>query len=159
MRRLCRLPLLLAAACSSAVLAQTPDFSGRWTLVPDPAAAGGGTGGGLGQSVVIRQDAASLTIVRTTPAGEITSILKLDGSESKNIANIQGSAIEQLSKARWDGATLRIETTMAVDGNSIQISSAFSLDASGNLVVVSTRPDFQGGSTPITTKNTYKKAE
>jgi hypothetical protein len=36
---------------------------------------------------------------------------------------------------------------------------AISLDASGNLVVVSTRPDFQDGGAPVTTKATYKKAE
>jgi hypothetical protein len=36
---------------------------------------------------------------------------------------------------------------------------AMSLDASGNLVVVSTRPDFQGGGAPVTTKAMYKKTE
>jgi hypothetical protein len=32
-----------------------------------------------------------------------------------------------------------------------------SIDAAGNLLVESTRPDFQGGGGPITTKMTYKK--
>ena len=32
-----------------------------------------------------------------------------------------------------------------------------SLDPSGNLVVETTRPDFQGGGAPVTTKMSYKK--
>jgi hypothetical protein len=32
-----------------------------------------------------------------------------------------------------------------------------SVDAAGNLVVETTRPDFQGGGGPVTTKMSYKK--
>jgi hypothetical protein len=46
---------------------------------------------------------------------------------------------------------------MSFDGNPVQVSMKMSLDASGNLLVESTRPDFQGGGAPITTKTTYKK--
>ena len=48
---------------------------------------------------------------------------------------------------------------MNFDGNQVNLTMAMSLDASGNLVVVSTRPDFQGGGSPVTTKTSYKKAE
>jgi hypothetical protein len=34
---------------------------------------------------------------------------------------------------------------------------SMSLDPSGTLLVESTRPDFQGGGAPVTTKSTYKK--
>ena len=47
---------------------------------------------------------------------------------------------------------------MSFDGNAVNVTMAMSLDASGNLVVVSTRPDFQGGGAPVTTKVSYKKA-
>ena len=142
---------------SAAAYAQTPDFSGKWTLVPDPAAQG--PGGGLGQSAVIKQDASTMTINRTTQMGEITTVYKLDGSESKNTINFQGNAIEQLSKTKWEGGTLHVGTSMNFDGNAVNVTMAMSLDPSGNLIVVSTRPDFQGGGSPVTTKATYKKAE
>jgi hypothetical protein len=144
--------ILLATVAS----AQTPNFAGKWTMVPDPAATGG-MGGGLGQEATITQDATSITIKRTTQVGEFTSTYKLDGSESKNTITIQGNAIDQLSTTKWDGGTLKVDTTMSFDGNPVQVSMKMSLDASGNLLVESTRPDFQGGGAPVTTKATYKK--
>ena len=150
--------LLIAAT----VIAQTPpNFAGKWTLVPDPnaAPAGGGRGaGGLGQEATIVQDATSLTITRTTPVGSFTSTYKLDGSESKNTLNMQGNAIDQVSKAKWDGGKLLVNTTMNFNGNPVETSMVMSLDATGNLVVETTRPDFQGGGAPVTTKVTYKKS-
>ena len=147
--------ILVSAA--TAAQAQTPNFAGKWALVPDPAAQG--PGGGLGQSAVIKQDAGTMTITRTTQMGEVTTVYKLDGSESKNTLNFQGNPIEQLSKTKWEGGTLHVATTMNFDGNAVNVTMAMSLDPSGNLVVVSTRPDFQGGGSPVTTKATYKKAD
>jgi hypothetical protein len=149
--------LAIAIFLSTATAAQTPNFTGKWALVPDPAAQG--PGGGLGQTAVIKQDAATLIVTRTTQMGEFTTTYKLDGSESKNTLNFQGNAIEQLSKTKWEGGTLHVDTSMNFDGNPVQVTMALSLDAAGNLVVVSTRPDFQGGGSPVTTKATYKKAE
>ena len=148
--------LVFAVLLSAVTLAQAPNFTGRWAVVADPASQGPG---GLGQSAVIKQDATTLTVTRTTQMGEVTSVYKLDGSESKNTLNIQGTAIDQLSKVKWDGGTLKVDTSMSFDGNPVNVTMAMSLDASGNLVVVSTRPDFQGGGAPVTTKTTYKKAE
>ena len=144
-------------AFSSLALAQTPpNFAGKWTVIPDPAATGPGMGG-VGQSAVIKQDASSLTVTRTTQMGEFTSVYKLDGTESKNTLNFQGNAIDQISKTKWDGSTLKIDTTMSFDGNPVNVAMAMSLDPSGNLVVVTTRPDFQGGGGPVTTTTKYKK--
>src|SRR6476660_6386882 len=138
-----------------------PNFAGKWTLVPDTNAAGGGgrggMGGGLGQEASITQDASSLTIKRTTQMGEFTSTYKLDGSESRNTLNFQGNSVDQLSIAKWDGGKLNVATKMDFGGNVVETSMVMSLDATGNLVVDTTRPDFQGGGGPITTKSTYKK--
>jgi len=151
------LTLTLGILLSAATLAQSPNFAGKWAIVPDPAAQV--PMGGLGQSAVIKQDATTLTITRTTQMGELTSVYKLDGSESKNTLNFQGNSIDQISKAKWDGGTLHVDTTMNFDGNQMNVTMAMSLDPAGNLVVVSTRPDFQGGGAPVTTKTSYKKAE
>jgi hypothetical protein len=138
-------------------LAQTPNFSGKWALVPDPAAQV--PGGGLGRSAEIKQDASTMTITRTTQMGDITAVYKLDGSESKNTVNVQGNAIEQVSRTRWEGGTLHVDTVMNFDGNAVKLTMEMSLDSSGSLIVVSKRPDFQGGGSPVTTTATYKKAE
>lgn len=138
--------------------AQTPDFSGKWLVAEAPEGGRGGFGG-LGQATVIKQDATTLTIIRTTQMGEFTSVYKLDGSESRNTLNVQRNAIEQVSKTRWDGKILRVDTTMTFDGNPVQVTMALALDSPGTLIVESTRPDFQGGGAPITTKTTYKRAE
>ena len=159
MRRVSGLTVLLAAMVVAVSLSaqSVPNFAGKWTLVPD---AGGGRGGfgGLGQSATIAQDAATLTITRSTQMGEFTSIYKLDGSESKNTLNMQGNAIEQLSKTKWEGAKLIVNTSMSFDGNPVEVSMTMQLDPSGALIVESTRPDFQGGGAPVTTKTTYKKS-
>ena len=157
--RFARLPLVLAAILAATVAsAQTPNFAGKWTLVPNPSAAPGGPGGGgIGQEAVITQDATAITIKRTTQMGEFTTIYKLDGTESKNTLTVQGNTIDQVSKTKWDGGTLKVDTTLNFDGNPVQVSMSLSLDPSGNLLVESTRPDFQGGGAPVTTKATYKK--
>ena len=149
--------IALVMLLSVGAFAQTPNFTGKWTVVPDAASAGGGRGG-LGQEAVIKQDEKTLTITRTTQMGEFTSTYNLDGSESKNTLNFQGNAIEQLSKARWDGGKLVVDTTMTFDGNPVKVNMTLALDASGNLLVESTRPDFQGGGAPVTTKTAYKKS-
>jgi hypothetical protein len=147
--------VLIATAVT---FAQTPNFAGKWTMVVDPSApAGRGGFGGLGQAATITQDATSITITRTTQAGELTSLYKLDGSESTNTLNTPAGQIDQVSKTKWDGAKLVINSTLNFNGTPVEVSSVLSLDATGNLVVEATRPDFQGGGAPITTKTTYKK--
>jgi len=158
----CALTAVAVTLATALTLGQAPpNFAGKWTLVPDANAAGGGgrggMGGGLGQEATITQDASSLTIKRTTQMGEFTSTYKLDGSESRNTLSIQGNSVDQLSIAKWDGGKLNVATKMDFGGNVVETSMVMSLDATGNLVVDTTRPDFQGGGGPITTKSTYKK--
>jgi hypothetical protein len=109
------------------------------------------------QEANIVQDASTITITRTTQIGTLTSTYKLDGSESKNTLNIQGNSVDQVSTAKWDGGKLLVNTKMDFGGNPVELTMVMSLDPSGNLLVESTRPDFQGGGAPVTTKMSYKK--
>jgi hypothetical protein len=155
------LSLVVAATVAQA---QQPNFSGTWTLVPDPNAAGGGGGGGgrggggggLGQGGTVTQDAKTLTITRTTQAGEVKTVYNLDGSESKNMMAMRGGQIEQVSKAVWEGNTLVVTTNYTMGENAVSTKSVYSLDASGQLVVATTAPG-RGGGEPTTTTRTYKK--
>jgi hypothetical protein len=148
--------LTVAASMTIAAAQAPPNFAGKWTLVPDANTPQGGMGG-LGQEATITQDASTLSITRTTQMGTFTSNYKLDGTESKNTLSFQGNSIDQLSTTKWDGSKLLLNTKMDFGGNPVEIKTVLSLESSGNLVVESTRPDFQGGGGPITTKMTYKK--
>jgi hypothetical protein len=153
-----RLVTIIAAVASITIAAAQapPNFAGKWTLVPDPSAQPG-MGGGLGTEANITQDASTLTITRTTQMGTFTSNYKLDGSESRNVLNFQGNSVDQLSIAKWDGGKLLVNTKMDFGGNAVETKMVMSLDPSGTLLVETTRPDFQGGGAPITTKAAYKK--
>ena len=153
---------MLTMCLAAGVLAQTtPNFSGTWTLVPDPnapqVAGGRGRGGGmLGTTATIGQDAKTLTITRTTAAGEIKSTYNLDGSDSTNTMTFGENSMQFVSKAKWAAGKLVITTTSNFGGNAFETTMTLSLDA-GNLVVESTRPDVLGDGAPVTTKTTYKK--
>src|SRR5205085_1513821 len=148
--------ILTVALCAGTAMAQTaPSFAGKWTLVPDPSNQSP-MGGGLGTEATIVQDGTTLTITRTTQMGEMKAAYKLDGSESKNTFNMGGNSIDQVSKVKVEGPKVTINTTMNFGGQTAETVLSMWLDASGNLMVESTRPDFQGGGQPVTTKSTYK---
>ena len=161
--------VLVAASLS----AQTPSFAGKWTLVVDPNAPapagpggggrGGGRGGGFGQfcgmECTITQDATSVTVSRTTQAGETKTVYKLDGSETKSTQDMGGrGTLTSASKAMVMGAKLMITTTTdmsAMGGGNRETKMTLSIEG-GNMVVETTAPGFQDP-TPVTTKQTYKK--
>jgi hypothetical protein len=174
-----RISSFLAVAAAILMIAPSidaqakPSFAGTWTMIPDSTAAAGGGGGGragrgggmlggLGQMATIAQDAKTLTVTRTLPARgggaatEIKSVYNLDGSESKNTLTFGANAIEQSSKAAWEGNKLVIKTTTNVGGNPTESTMALSLDAAGMLQVESTGAG-RGGAAPTTTKLSYKK--
>src|SRR3954463_5183401 len=82
MRRSALMGVAAVAFVASSAFAQATSFAGTWNMVVDPAAqqaaAGGGAGGrggrggggGFGPTFTVAQDAKTLTITRTTQAGE-----------------------------------------------------------------------------------------
>jgi len=158
MRRVLMFVVAVALACGAApTWAQSkPNFAGNWTVVPDPNAPAGGMMG-MGPDMTIAQDEKTITITRSSQMGEFKSVYKLDGSDSPNTLSFNGNDMTMMSHAKWDADKLGIKTSMDFNGNSIDTTMTLSLDKSGNLVLESTRPDFQGGGGPVTTKQTYKK--
>jgi hypothetical protein len=148
-----------------------PDLSGKWTLVPDPnAAAPGGGGGGrggrggggggaqfCGQECTITQDGMTLTVTRTTQAGEQKATYRLDGSESKNAQQGRGGqTTEVVSKASWDGNRLTITSSQPgrEGGPAATRTTVISMNA-GQMEVENTVDFGQGANT---TKQVYKKS-
>lgn len=145
--------MVLVAA--SAFAQGKTDFSGKWTpeapAAGAPAGGGGGRGGGQQGPMTITQTAATLTIERETPNGATKQVFKLDGSESVNTTG-QG---ESKSKATWDGAKLKVETTRDMGGNTVTSTAVYSIDG-GKLMVATTQPGRNGGE-PTTRTVTYTK--
>jgi hypothetical protein len=102
MRRISILSSAALVLFAGTALAQAkPNFSGKWTLLPDTAAvqlqgisAGGGEMGGLSSEATIVQDDKTITITRMTPTmGEFKSVFNLDGTETYSTVNVQGQQI------------------------------------------------------------------
>jgi hypothetical protein len=174
MKRMSRVATAVAALLLTAGLSAQgkPDFSGKWTLVPDPNAAapaggggggggrGGGRGGGgggqlCGQECTITQDATTLTITRTTQAGETKAAYKLDGSESKNMQAGRGGQTEVVSKAAWDGNKVSITSSQPGREGGPAISRKAVISVTGGTLEIENTVD--AGQGPQTTKQTYKK--
>ena len=164
-----RMTAMLSAAAvvimAAGLLAQAkPNFAGKWTM--DAPAAGapggggggggrGGGGGGWGMANTITQDATTLTVEYMgggqAPA-PVKLVYKLDGTESKNMMAGRGGGAptEQVSKAMWDGATLKITTTTP-NGDQVRVISM-----EGAKLAISTTQNGRDGA-PATTKITYSK--
>jgi hypothetical protein len=119
------LGVALAVLVATAAAQARPDFSGRWTAVPEPPPAGGGrsgpiapgtVGSGWGPDITIRQDASMLAVDRAQfsqydmqPAMRFT--YALDGSESRNTINMGRGPQQFVSTAAWQDAALVISTS------------------------------------------------
>jgi hypothetical protein len=150
---------LIAAGTAAAVAQAKPSFAGKWTLVVDPNAPAptgrGGRGGGLGQAFTATQDEKTLVVTTTNAqTGETKATYNLDGSESKNPITFGGNTVDRVSKVKWDGSKLVITTTVNFNGNAVETTQTWALDAAGTLNVESTS---NFGGNPTTTKAAYKK--
>ena len=125
--------------------AQTrPDFSGRWTLIPDSAQAGSGGLRPSPQVLVIRQDDKTVTIEEhRDDQPPVIVELTFDGKKSKKDVPLgRGLVVEAEYKTKWDKATLvtdiqrRIE--LSVRSVIVDIREKRSLQPDGTLVVDTT---------------------
>ena len=162
MKRKLAMTAVLAVALAVVGYAQKPDFSGTWTPEAPAAAPAGGGGGGGGRGMAagpmtVTQKGDSLVIERTMGENKVSSIYKLDGTESVNKMAGRGGGpeIETKSTAKWDGSKLTIVTKQAAQDGTVRESSQSWWLEGGNLVVESTRTGRDGA--PATTKAVYKK--
>lgn len=165
---------------SRAAAQTSPDFSGKWTLVPAAATAGvamgsappalsaaGNMGSGWGADLTITQDSVTLTVQYTyyhprEVQPPLTFRYLLNGSTSRNTVNVGRGPQEQVSKVAWEGQTLAITTTHSFinpqNGQTMtsDITQRLSLESPSSLVVQATRSAVLGG-TSSTTRTTYRK--
>jgi len=155
-----------------------PDFSGQWTLEAAPApatpAAGapaplprGDMGSGWGSPLTITQDAKQLVVEqalfsRYDLQPPVRTVYALDGSETRNSVMTGHTAQLRLSRASWDGQTLRITTMYpAIDpasgkAFSTEVTHRLTLESPTTLVIEATRGGALGGQ-PTKTRTLYRR--
>jgi hypothetical protein len=146
--------VFLCVAFAGAVLAgqEKPNFVGTWKLPADAA-----PDMFMAPQLTVAQDAKTITVISATQMGEIKTTYTLDGSESKSPIEFNGTSFDRVTKMSWDGGKLLLNVTTNFNGQAFETKSVWSLGADGALLVETTRPDFQGGGGPVTSKATYKK--
>ena len=130
--------LAFVLAIPAMALAQTPNFSGKWTQDMEksqmPTGGGGGGRGPAGpQSLTCTQTATELVMERETPNGVMKTVYKLDGSPSVNAGGRGG---EVTSKSAWEGSKLVTKYTRTMGENTIDVVETRYMDGE-NLVVES----------------------
>ena len=116
-----------------------PDFTGTWTMdtaKSDPPPQGRGGGGGGGGTLTIKQTGTELTVTSEGRQGPQTMTYKLDGSPSSNEVMGRGGAQTVKSTAKWDGASLLIETTREFNGMPITTKEVRTLSADGKVMTI-----------------------
>jgi hypothetical protein len=144
--------LLTSFAVHTAVGQAKPNFAGTWKLnveKSDPAGGMGGGGGGGGGAapgpLTITQTATELVTEQTFGEQVRKATYYLDGRESTN-PGMRGG--ESKSKARWDGNSLIIETTMMMGENAMTTKTVRTLSEDGKtMTTVTTRPGPSGETT------------
>jgi hypothetical protein len=138
MKKIALLVVVLAVAIAGLAVAQgKPDFSGKWAPKVDPNAAppagGGGRGGGMGGGpITVKQTATELTQERTMGENVMSTVYKLDGTETVN----KTQRGESKSTAKFDGAKLVIKTSMEGPNGVTETTATWSLSADGKELTI-----------------------
>lgn len=145
---------VVSASLAAGLAAQTkPDFSGSWKIAP-----GGSADMFTPPALAVVQDATTLTVTSSSEMGEFKTTYNLDGTNGRSPIDFGGNVIERTTKLARDGEKLVLTTTSDFGGQVIEFKQIWSIAADGSLEVEATRPDFEGGGAPVTTKATYKKS-
>jgi hypothetical protein len=127
--------LIVAVVVPFTASAQSrPDFSGTWTqdaAKSDPASQGRGGG-----SHALKQTATEIAVTIAGRGGPETSIYRLDGAEMFNKTQSPEGPLTVKGAARWDGASLVIETTREIRGMTITTKEVRTLDPTGTEMTI-----------------------
>ena len=138
MKKIALLVVALALVVTGLAVAQGKvDFSGKWAPKVDPNAAppaggGGGGRGGGGGPMTVKQTATELTQERTMGETVMSTVYKLDGTESVN----KTQRGESKSTAKFDGAKLVIKTVSEGQNGPQETTATWSLSADGKELTI-----------------------
>jgi hypothetical protein len=139
MKKIALLVVALALVVTGLAVAQGKvDFSGKWAPKVDPNAAppagggGGGRGGMGGGPMTVKQTATELTQERTMGENVMSTVYKLDGTESVN----KTQRGESKSTAKFDGAKLVIKTVSEGQNGPQETTATWSLSGDGKELTI-----------------------
>jgi hypothetical protein len=160
---------VLAGLLATTAGANPPDLAGRWTLIVESPALTGGAApsaipatasSGWGREITITREGGGVTIERhqfieNDMQPPMRYAYALDGTESRNVVNMGRGPQEQIARAERKGEALVI-TSRHGAGTALaaEVAHLFSIEASGELIVETTRT---AGSARSTTKARYRR--
>ena len=151
MKKIALLVVVLAVAIAGLAIAQPkPNFAGSWAPKVDPNAAAPAGGGGRGMGggpMTVKQTATELTQERTMGDTVMSTVYKLDGTESVN----KTQRGESKSTAKFDGAKLVIKTVSEGPNGPMETTAAWTLSADGKELTI-VRTTQRGDMTTVYTK-------
>lgn len=124
---------LCALLAIAAVAADKPDFSGTWKMDPDKSLFGPLPPPTSMTLVIDHKDPdISVNQSSTGPEGDqnITAKYSTNGTETVN--SFMGSDVK--SKARWDGRTLVIESSLDAGGAPVKVTTKWNLSDDGGIL-------------------------
>lgn len=137
MRRVVPVLLALFSLAASLPAQAHPDFSGKWML--DTATAQGPMAP-QSMTLLVTQDAKTLKVESsaTVQAGEQkgTTIVNLDGTASKNTLTTPNGPLDLTSTGVWDGTTFVVTNNAQIQGQQLQMTERWSVDAAGKMLRV-----------------------
>jgi hypothetical protein len=153
MKRLLSLSVIAVTVTGGFLSAQEkPSFAGTWKLSADAS-----PDMFTSPQLTVSEEGKTMIVTSATQMGDFKTTYSLDGTEAKSPIEFNGNTLDRVTKTAWDGGKLLLTVTSNFNGQSFETKSVWSLGADGALLVEVTRPDFQGGGAPVTTKATYKK--
>jgi len=153
MKKIAVLVMAMALMVAGLTFAQAkPDFSGKWAPKVDanaapPAGGGGGMRGGMAGPMTIKQTATELTQDVVRGDTTMTTIYKLDGTESIN----KTQRGESKSVAKFDGPKLVVKTVAEGPNGPTETTATWSLSADGKELSI-VRTTQRGDMTTVYTK-------
>jgi len=153
MKKIALFVMVMAVAVAGLSFAQAkPDFSGKWApkvdaAAPVPPAGGGGRGGGMAGPMTVKQTATDLTQEVVRGENTMTTVFKLDGTESVN----KTQRGESKSTAKFDGGKLVVKTVSEGQNGPQEATATWSLSADGKELTIA-RTTQRGESAQVYTK-------
>jgi hypothetical protein len=136
-----------------------PDFSGKWIFIsaspktdfPDEVVWPG--------SLTIRQTASEFAYETTVQSMRVSqAAYRLDGTESQSVfTTVSGESWTRTSKAAWVGRALLVITITSRQTGKCHEMETYSIDGSGNLIVVSVVDNLYPSGTTSTRTAVYRK--
>jgi hypothetical protein len=140
---------ILVAACGAVLAQARPDFSGEWKMNPERSNYGSVPKPEKMVRKIVHEDP-DLRILSTQsgPRGDLTSELKLvtDGKEQI----LRMGNVEVKCTARWDGATLRIDSRRPFQTGEVVTQEKWTLSDGGKTLTIATHIVAPRGETDIT---------